>query len=107
MKLIEVSTPQHVQEFLEFPVQLYHDQPNWIRPLDQDIEAVFDPQKNRNFEKGKAIRWLLADDAGKTIGRVAAFINAGTAYSTTQPTGGMGFFESINDQQVANTLFNA
>ena len=62
MKLIEVTDNATRKEFLEFPVRLYRDHPNWIRPLDNDIEAVFDPKKNKNFERGEAIRWLLTDE---------------------------------------------
>jgi hypothetical protein len=34
----------------------------------------------------------------KVVGRVAAFINKKTANTFDQPTGGMGFFECINDK---------
>ena len=59
--------------FLEFPVSLYASDPNWIRPLDQDIEVIFDPNKNIHFKKGEAIRWILFDENQRPIGRVAAF----------------------------------
>ncbi|HSI90022.1 MAG TPA: hypothetical protein VK927_02850 [Adhaeribacter sp.] len=107
MKLVEVTDKSTRREFLEFPVRLYKNEKNWIRPLDQDIEAVFDPKKNPNFENGEAIRWLLTNDQGETIGQVAAFINGSTKNSGDFPVGGMGFFECINDQQAANTLFEA
>ena len=48
--------------FLEFPVSLYASDPNWIRPLDQDIEVIFDPNKNTHLKKGEAIRWILFDE---------------------------------------------
>lgn len=60
--------------FLEFPVSLYASDPNWIRPLDQDIEVIFDPNKNFHFKKGEAIRWILFDENQNPIGRVAAFM---------------------------------
>ena len=108
MKLLEVTTRQDRREFLQLPVRLYRNEPNWIRPLDKDIEAVFDPSKNKTFNQGKCIRWILKNDANETIGRVAAFINEKTVHKDNdQPTGGMGFFECINDQEAANALFNA
>lgn len=110
MTLVEVgSNPAHQKEFIQFPVRLYKDDPCWIRPLDADIENVFDPKKNKLFEKGECIRWLLTDEQGQTIGRVAAFINPQTVNDkkNEQPTGGMGFFECIYDQKAAYTLFNA
>ncbi|MDW8288789.1 MAG: hypothetical protein RMJ89_12020, partial [Flammeovirgaceae bacterium] len=108
MQLIEVQDKKHIRMFLDLPVKLYKGDKNWIRPLDKDIEEVFSPIKNKLFrQKGKAIRWILLDEQGECIGRVAAFVNPKTAYKNEQPTGGLGFFECIHDQNAANLLFDA
>lgn len=108
MQLIEVTDKRTAREFLLLPVRLYRNDPNWIRPLDKDIDQVFDPKRNKAFRHGEAIRWILQDASGTTIGRVAAFVNK--KYKTkgdAVPVGGMGFFECSNDQQAANLLFDA
>lgn len=106
MELVEVKSNKDKRAFLKLPVKLYRDHPNWIRPLDKDIENVFDPQKNKTFKNGACIRWILKND-GKTIGRLAAFVNNRTVNKdNSQPTGGIGFFECINDQNAANMLFD-
>jgi len=109
MKLQEVNTPQLARKFLEVPISIYKDDPNWVRPLDKDIERVFDKEKNKFWRHGKAIRWILVNDAGKAIGRVAAFINNRPANDPKngQPTGGMGFFECNDEQAAADMLFEA
>lgn len=104
MLMHEVQTEADKREFLEFPVALYKDDKNWIRPLDKDINDVFNPAKNKFFKKGECTRWLLKDGQHKTIGRIAAFVNR--QYKEPQPTGGIGFFECINDQQAANFMFD-
>jgi hypothetical protein len=107
MKIIEVTSPEHIREFLLFPVELYRHEKKWIRPLDKDIESVFDPEKNKTFRHGECIRWILKRADGKTIGRVAAFVNEKTVKKgNDQPTGGMGFFDCINDQKAAFLLFD-
>jgi hypothetical protein len=107
MKIIEVKSPLHIHEFLTLPIRLYKSEPNWIRPLDNDIETVFNPNKNKLFAHGECTRWILINDAGQTIGRVAAFIDQKTVNKgNDQPTGGMGFFECINNQDAAFILFN-
>ena len=107
MKIIEVTTTKHIQEFLQLPVRLYKNEPNWIRPLDKDIESVFDKEKNKTFRHGSCTRWILVSDNGQTIGRVAAFVNDKTVHKgNDQPTGGMGFFECINDRTAAFQLFD-
>ncbi|PRY15665.1 hypothetical protein CLV24_102289 [Pontibacter ummariensis] len=107
MQLIEVNTPELAQDFLMVQVRLYKKDPNYIRPLDKDIDNVFDPKKNKLLRNGEAIRWIVKDDKGNLIGRVAAFINKKTANTYEQPTGGMGFFDCVNDQQAANLLLDA
>lgn len=107
MKAIEVKTSREIREFITLPVRLYKNHTHWIQPLEKDIEWVFDPTKNKFFSHGECVRWILQNDAGETIGRVAAFIdNKLVNKGNDQPTGGMGFFECINDQQVAFKLFD-
>jgi hypothetical protein len=94
----EVISKEDVKAFLDLPVTLYRNSPHWIRPLNQDVEAVFDPKKNKAFRHGECTRWLLFDDNGTVIGRVAAFIK--------NKNGGMGFFECIDDRSAAFELFD-
>lgn len=107
MKVIEVTSRRHIEEFLRLPVRLYKNTPQWIRPLDHEIELVFNREKNNAFRHGDLARWILQDDNGQTIGRVAAFVNEKIARKDNdQPTGGMGFFECINDKEAAFRLFD-
>lgn len=107
MKAIEVKTPQHIREFIEFPLKLYRQERHWIMPLESDVESVFDPKKNKFFSHGECIRWIMQNDSGETVGRVAAFVDQKTVNKgNDQPTGGMGFFDCIDDQQVAFALFD-
>jgi len=106
MKLLEVTSSAHQKEFYEMAVRLYKEEKNWIRPLDKDIEDLFHPETNKLFrQKAEAIRWLLVDPQGKTLGRIAAFINP--KWKEKQPTGGIGFFECIKDQKAAFLLLDA
>jgi len=107
MKIKEVVSKEDRMEFLCLPLKLYKDLPQWIRPMDKDIEAVFDPEKNKSFRSGECARWILQNDNGKTIGRVAAFYDRKISIKgNDQPTGGLGLFECINDQSAAFLLFN-
>ncbi len=108
MTLVEVGdNPAYQHEFLYFPVRLYRSDSCWIRPLDADLNDVFNPKKNKLFANGACVRWLLKSSTGETIGRVAAFVNFGLASKgNEQPTGGMGFFECVDNQDAANMLFD-
>lgn len=106
MKLIEVTDRPTRRLFLEMVEEIYRNDPFYVRPLDDEIEGVFDPGRNSFFSHGEATRWILQDDRGHTVGRVAAFINRRKALTFQQPTGGMGFFECIRDRQAAFMLFD-
>ncbi len=107
MKLHEVNNSSTATEFIQVAVELYKHDPNWIRPLDKDIKQVFDKDQNKAFRFGEVIRWILKDDSGKLIGRLAAFVQKKYKNKGDDiPVGGIGFFECINDQEAANYLFD-
>lgn len=107
MRLKEVTDKKTAQDFLKVNVLMNRNDKNYIRPLDKDVEAVFDKTKNKAFRQGEAIRWILEDSNGELIGRVAAFTNK--LYKNKGddlPIGGMGFFDCINNQEAADMLFD-
>lgn len=104
MKAIKIVSHIHIQEFLDFPGRLLMNDPNYIRPLDQDIEQVFDVKKNKFFRSGECERFLFVNDKGETVGKIAVFISK--KYKQSQPTGGIGFFDCINNQKTADFIFD-
>jgi hypothetical protein len=106
MEILEVKENINIQRFHNVTKFIYKEDNNYIPHLQQDVDKVFDPKKNKLFEDGKAIRYILKTNNGQIIGRIAAFVNAKTSHTFNQPTGGIGFFECINDQEAANLLFD-
>ncbi len=107
MLLTEVRYSGEMREFIDFPKRLYRGDPFWVCPLDSQVIAAFDPKKNLLFRQGDACRWILKDEHGSVIGRVAAFFDKVRSSSYSQPTGGIGFFEVIEDRDAAFALFDA
>lgn len=105
--LTELSSKKDIRDFHNLPAMINRGDSNWIRPLTNDIESVFNPATNTLFRTGEAIRWLLRDESGKTVGRVAAFYSRKISGAKGSSVGSMGFFECINDQEAANILFDA
>ncbi len=106
MVIREVNSESLRRKFIAFPKALYRNDSNWVCPLDSMTEAVFDPERNAAFSHGEAVRWILTDSSGKTIGRVAAFIDRVRSEASRQPTGGIGFFEVTESQEAAFMLFD-
>lgn len=106
--LKEVKTASDEKVWLHVDRPIYKGNPMWVCPLDNDISRVFNPQVNKKFNNGEAIRWTAFDsDTGEAVGRIAAFYENNASEDYEQPTGGCGFFESIDNQEVANLLFDA
>ncbi len=107
MQLVPVNDIDTARQFLAVALSLYKDDPNWIRPLDKDIEEVFNPEKNKAFRFGEAARWVLLDKENNLIGRIAAFVNKKYKNKGDDvPVGGIGFFECTNNQEAADLLLD-
>lgn len=107
MDIVPVNSPKTKKVFLDTARIIYKDDNNWVCPLDIEVENTFDPKHNRCFSTGEASRWVLLDDTGKPIGRIAAFYDEKKAWNNNkQATGGIGFFECVQDQNAANLLFD-
>lgn len=107
MQLTPVTDKAGARDFLLVNAAINKNDPNYIRPLDKDINDVFDPKKNKAFRQGKAMRWVLKDNKGNLAGRIAAFTNKKYKNKGDDvPVGGIGFFDCINDQEAADMLFD-
>ncbi|MGB5005483.1 MAG: hypothetical protein WBO39_00995 [Ferruginibacter sp.] len=107
MQIIPVTDNITATEFIQTSVVILKNDPSWVRPLDKDINEVFDKTKNKAFRFGEITRWILKDDSGNLIGRIAAFINKKyKSKGDDVPVGGIGFFECINNQEAADLLFD-
>ncbi|MBN9379791.1 MAG: hypothetical protein J0H74_03435 [Chitinophagaceae bacterium] len=107
MQLLSVNTPELEQDFIRVNVELNRTVPGYIRPIDAEIREVFDPEKNKAFRHGECARWVLKDDDGRLIGRIAAFVNRRYKNKGDDvPVGGVGFFDCVNNQAAADTLLD-
>jgi hypothetical protein len=106
MQITEVKSKADKKAFLHFPLELYKNDPDWVCPLHSETESVFNPERNPAFRHGEAARWILKNDSGKTIGRIAAFIDHIRSKAYSQPTGGMGYFEVVENRDAAFMLFD-
>lgn len=109
--LSEIKTRRDIRQWLDFPAKLYKGDKYYVRPLDKEVEQVFDRKQNKLFRHGDAARFLLKNEKGKIVGRIAVFYDEKTSATyekeeNGQRTGGCGFFDCIDDQEAANILFD-
>ena len=107
MKIIPVLDRKTEKQFIDFPRWLYRNDPNYVFQFDSDIRKAFDKKHNSYFNHGDARRWIILNENGKCLGRIAAFYDS--AKDNTDyyiKSGGCGFFECIDDRQAAFLLFD-
>ena len=106
MHITPVHNRNEEKAFLDFPRNLYRNDPNHVPMFDSEIRNAFDHRVNPYFNHGDAVRWLALNDQGDTIGRIAAFYDTSKDEADYVRSGGCGYFESIDDRQVAFLLFD-
>ena len=96
------------QRFVDMMWDLYDQKryPQWVPPLRMAVHEALDTKKNPFYQRAE-IRLFLAERQGKIVGRIAAIDNRAYNEFHQDQTGFYGFFESIDDAQVAQTLFDA
>lgn len=103
MQLLEVNSIETVELFHQVASRIYRDDPNWIPHVIQEIEQIFDRDRNGGFSDGDAIRWVLFNRNFEPVGRIAAFYNKKDGNNTI---GGIGFYECEDNDNYATALFN-
>ncbi|MCD4793751.1 MAG: hypothetical protein K8R54_10980 [Bacteroidales bacterium] len=107
MIIKEVTDKKTIKEFHIVPRIIYKNDQNWIPHIESDIEKKFNQKTNKFFDGTNAKRWILKDDSGNLIGRIATWVHPKYSKKYQQPTGSIGYFECINKQEAADLLFNA
>lgn len=105
MQVIEVDDKAGVSLFHAVARELYRDDPFYVAPLKMEIENLFRPEKNGILNHGAAIRWILCDDSGALLGRIAAFVDYEKIKTSHPKAGGFGFFACVDDVSAARELF--
>lgn len=101
-----VRSRRERREFLLFPWQLYREDPHWIPPLLANQKELLG-YKHHPFYDDAEVQTFLAYRGGRPCGRIAAIVNRGHNRRHQDRLGFFGFFECIEDQQVATALFDA
>ena len=103
MNILPVQTKRDFNVFIDLPYRLYKDDPVFVPPLRDEQQEQFDVKRNPLLEHCTYQLFLL-EDKGKTIGRIAAFMDTLALDFWKQPIGLFGYFECIQNLQAARLL---
>ena len=101
-----VESRRERKAFLTFPWHHYKGDPNWVPPLRQNQKALVGYARHP-FHEVAEVQTFLAFADGQPCGRIAAILNRTHNTYHNERLGFWGFFESIDNQEVANKLFDA
>lgn len=94
-----------IDEFVKFPFQIYKDIPQWVPPILSEVKGMIDPKKHPFYDHSDG-EFFVARKNGKMAGRICVLENKPfNAYHGTHKAQ-FYFFECIDDQEVANALFD-
>lgn len=105
MRILEVKTNKELKKFIDFPYSLYSNDLLYVPTLKKEVREQL-TGKNPFFQHAEA-KYFVAEDGGKTIGRIASIINRRHIEFHNEKVGFFGFFESINDPDVSGRLLDA
>lgn len=105
IKIELVSDKKALMKFIKFPWEIYKGNEFWVPPLISDRKKILDKNKNPFFDNAEADYFLAYKD-NKIVGRIAAIKNDLHNKHHNENIGFFGFFECIDDQNVADALFD-
>lgn len=100
-----VGSKKELMQFIKLPWKIYENDKYWVPPLIMDRKKILSKEKNPFFKHAE-MEMFLAEKDGKLVGRIAAIKNDLHIKYNNENAGHFGFFECINDQEVANALFD-
>jgi hypothetical protein len=106
--ILRVESRRDLRRFVDFPFRLYDraTYPQWVPPLRMAVRDALDRKGNPFYLEAERELFLAVRD-GEVVGRIAAIENRAHNRFHGDRVGFWGFFECIDDQSVADALFEA
>jgi len=101
-----VRTRRELKRFVKVPFLLHRDHPQWVPPLIFDRMQFLNRAKNPYFEHAEA-EYFIAERDGEPVGRITAQVDQRWDEYQGGDDGMFGFFETIDDREVAAALLGA
>ncbi len=100
-----LDSKAEVERFVQFQYDLYKDCPQFCPPFRSDIKLMLNKKKHPFYEHSDGEFYVALKD-GKVVGRIGVFINNLFNDYHKVKKGQFYFFDCIDDQEVADALFN-
>jgi GNAT superfamily N-acetyltransferase len=105
LNIKDVETKKDLMEFIKFPWQIYKNDKNWVPPLISERKEFLDKGKNPFFKHVEVV-FYLAKKNETTVGRIVGIVNHNHIDFQKEKAGFFGFFECVEDYEVAKILLD-
>jgi GNAT superfamily N-acetyltransferase len=105
LSLLPVETQADLLQFIKFPWPIYKGDPYWVPPLIQEMKDRLSPEKNSFWNTAHQKCWI-AYQGDRAVGRICAIADQPESPQYNPAIGKFGFFECVDDPQVAKLLFS-
>ena len=102
----KVENKRDLKRFVKVPFAVHKDHPEWVPPLILDRMQFLNRKKNPYFDHAE-VELFIAERDGVPVGRISAQIDERWDEYRGGNDGQFGFFETIDDAEVANALLDA
>ncbi len=106
VRIEKVESRKALGQFIDFPHDLFAGDPHYVPELFMSQEALLNKDKSPFFQHSTAEYFLARSEEGKIVGRIAAIRNNNYIEFAGDKAGFFGFFDVINDYEVARTLLD-
>ncbi|AXE18703.1 hypothetical protein DR864_13550 [Runella rosea] len=103
IRVASVDSKKELGQFIDFPHDLYRDDKNYVPELFIAQRDMLTPGKHP-FHEHSTVKPFLAYSNLRIVGRIAAIFNRNHNTFTGRKDGFFGFFDCIDDQEVADAL---
>jgi GNAT superfamily N-acetyltransferase len=105
IKIERVEDEKGLKDFIKLPFKIYERDPYWIPPLISDQKTVF--SKENPFFEHADVAFFIAKKDNIPAGRIASIVNHKHIEFHNEKAGFFGFFESIDDHEIARALLDS
>ncbi len=103
-ELVDVKNKNQVNRFIQLHYTLYEGTPQWVPPIKDDVRLMMNREKHPFYEHSVA-DFFLATRNGNDVGRICVMENCLFNKAQNKQDAEFYLFDCINDQEVANALF--
>jgi GNAT superfamily N-acetyltransferase len=105
INIIEVKNKEQILKFIQFPLDLYKDNPYFVPSLIKDEREIWDKEKNPIYKSAEA-KQFLAYKNNEIVGRIAVMINHLETEVIHEKKVRFGWLDFIDDENVSKALID-